>query len=99
MKKTLLISFTFFAFLLSAQSKNILSSEIRWKAYKTLKSESLSHFGTIKLKSGNLLFNGNQISGGSFIIDMNSLDAEDMNDDKKMKKILETHLKTMISSM
>ncbi len=93
MKKLFFVLFGFFAVSGFAQSKNIVSSEIRWKAYKTLKAESLSHFGTIKLKSGNLLFNGNEISGGSFTIDMNSVDAEDMNDDKKMKKILETHLK------
>lgn len=94
MKKLFFTLFCFFTLSVFSQSQKITSSEIRWKAYKTLKAESLSHFGTIKLKSGNLLFNGNEISGGSFVIDMSSLDAEDMNDDKKMKKTLETHLKS-----
>ena len=85
-----------FAFSMSlfAQSKKITFSEIRWKAYKTLKSESMSHFGTVKLKSGNLISNGNELTGGSFIIDMNTIDAEDMNGNPKQKKFLENHLKS-----
>ena len=76
------------------QNKKIISSEIRWKAYKTLKTESLSHYGTVKLLSGNLTFNGDQLAGGTFIMDMNSIDAEDMKGDPKLKKMLENHLKS-----
>lgn len=79
---------------LFSQTKNVYSSEIRWKAYKTLKTEALSHYGTVLLKSGNLVFNGSELSGGSFIMDMTSIDAADMNNDPKMKKMLENHLKS-----
>lgn len=94
MKKLFLILFGLFSMALFSQSKTIISSEIRWKAYKTLRAESLSHFGTVGLKSGNLLFNGNDLAGGSFVLDMKSIDAADMNGDPKMKKMLENHLKS-----
>lgn len=94
MKKLILVLFGLFSMTLFSQSKTILSSEIRWKAYKTLKAESLSHFGTVKLKSGNLMFNGSELTGGNFVIDMKTMDAEDMNDSPKQKKMLENHLKS-----
>lgn len=94
MKKLLFLYFIAFAFSVFAQTKNIVSSEIRWKAYKTLKAESLSHFGTVKLKSGNLVFSNGEVSGGSFVIDMNTMDAEDLNGDTKLKKMFENHLKS-----
>ncbi|WP_234111029.1 YceI family protein [Chryseobacterium sp. R2A-55] len=90
----LLVSLFCFSVLLFSQSRKITSAEIRWKAYKTLKTESMSHFGTVKLKSGNLTFNGNELTGGSFVIDMNTVDAEDMNGNPKQKKFLENHLKS-----
>ena len=94
MKKLLPFIFLFFTFTLFAQTKNIISSEIRWKGYKTLKAESLSHNGTIKLKSGNLVFKDNNIIGGNFVMDMTTMDAEDLNEDKKLKKMFENHLKS-----
>ena len=94
MKNFISILFILCSFFVSAQTKNITSSEIRWKAYKTLKAESMSHNGTVKLKSGNLTFNGNEFTGGNFIINMNTIDAEDMNENPKQKKFLENHLKS-----
>ena len=94
MKKFALILFCLFSIALFSQSKTILSSEIRWKAYKTLRAESLSHFGTVKLKSGNLMFNGSELTGGHFVMDMKTLDAEDMNGSPKQKKMLENHLRS-----
>ncbi len=94
MRNTICILFFLFSIMVFSQQKNITSSEIRWKGYKTLKKESMSHFGTVKLKSGNLTFNGDELTGGSFIIDMNVIDAEDMKDDPKMKKILENHFRS-----
>lgn len=79
----------------SQQVKKIVSSEIRWKVYKTLKAESLSHFGTVKLKSGAISFDNNGVvTAGTFILDMNSIDAKDMNNDPKLKDMLENHLKS-----
>jgi len=94
MKKLFLFLFGLFTITVFAQTKNIIFSEIRWKGYKTLKAESLSHNGTVKLKSGNLVFSGNEITGGSFVMDMNTMDAEDLNNDKKLKKMFENHLKS-----
>ncbi|QDP84196.1 YceI family protein [Chryseobacterium sp. SNU WT5] len=94
MKKILFLFYVLFTIALFSQSKTILSSEIRWKAYKTLKTESFSHFGTVSLKSGNLIFNGSELTGGSFLMDMGSIDAEDMNGSPKQKKMLENHLKS-----
>ncbi|WP_304344381.1 YceI family protein [Chryseobacterium koreense] len=95
MKKIFLLVLLFcFSVSLFGQSRKITAAEIRWKAYKTLKAESMSHFGTVKLKSANLTFNGNEFIGGSFIIDMNTIDAEDMNGNPKQKKFLENHLKS-----
>lgn len=94
MKKLVLILLGLFSIALFSQSKEVISSEIRWKAYKTLRAESLSHFGTVKLKSGNLVFNGSELIGGNFVMDLKSIDAEDMNSDPKMKKMLENHLKS-----
>jgi polyisoprenoid-binding protein YceI len=79
----------------SQQIKKVTSSEIRWKAYKTLKAESLSHFGTIKLKSGAISLDASgTLNAGTFIMDMSSIDAQDMNADPKMKSMLENHLES-----
>lgn len=83
-----------FPLLLFSQNRTVVSSEIRWKAFKTLKTDALSHYGTIKLKSGNVIFKNNELVGGSFIIDMKDIDAEDMKSDKKMKLMLENHLRS-----
>lgn len=88
-----LICFTF-TLATFAQTQNVSSSEIRWKGYKTLKAESLSHNGTIKLKSGNLLLKNNEIVGGTFVMDMKSMDSEDLNSNPKLKKMFENHLKS-----
>ena len=94
MKKFFVLFFIFSTLLYSAQNKSIISSEIRWKGYKTLKAESLSHYGTIKLKSGNFIFKNNEIAGGTFTMDMMTMDAEDLNNDPKLKKMFENHLKS-----
>ena len=94
MKKLFTLAFTLFVLSIFAQTKNIISSEIRWKGYKTLKAESLTHFGTIKLKSGNFIFKNNEIAGGNFVMDMKTMHAEDLNDSPKLKKMFENHLKS-----
>ena len=49
------------------------------------------HSGDIKIKSGTLLVQGETIAGGSFVIDMNSINVTDLEGGKKAK--LESHLK------
>lgn len=76
-------------------SKPVVASEIKWKAYKTLKTDAFSHFGTVGLKAGNLAVNSsNDIIGGNFIIDMNTILADDMKGKGKQKEMLERHLKS-----
>ncbi len=52
-------------------SKN---SSIEWVARKI----GGSHNGTIKLSTGNLIFNGKNLNGGSVNIDMTSIDISDL---------------------
>lgn len=59
----------------------VKESKIIWKGYKF----AGSHEGTLDLKSGFLLFEDNQISGGTFIIDMTSINCTDLSDKKKEK--------------
>lgn len=70
------------------------SSNITWKAYKTLGSKSASHFGVVLLKSGSVFLKNGEFAGGNFVMDMNSLTADDLKDDPKYKNMLERHLKS-----
>lgn len=95
MKKRLLLLLFFGLVLIQGQNKIVYSSEIKWKAYKVLKSNSLSHFGTLALKAGNIVLNTqNEMVSGNFIMDMDSLLADDMKGQDKMKLMLEKHLKS-----
>ena len=64
------------------------SSTVTWKAYKV----TGSHTGTVDLSSGSLLFDGDQLSGGEFMVDMTSLISTDLEGEYKGK--LEGHLKS-----
>lgn len=63
-------------------------STVTWKAYKV----TGSHTGTIALKSGALMFDGNTLTGGEFVADMPTLVATDVEGESKQK--LEGHLKS-----
>ncbi|WP_187478200.1 YceI family protein [Amniculibacterium sp. G2-70] len=76
-------------------NKKIQNSTITWKAYKALNADAMSHWGTVKLKAGNIVTNSNnEIVGGNFIIDLSTILADDMKGNKKMKLMLENHLKS-----
>ena len=66
------------------------SSSIRWTGSKT----TGEHSGTFKVKEGNLIVDDSTISGGTIIIDMQSLTNTDLNEDAENKVKLETHLKS-----
>lgn len=77
------------SFFLNVHAQNKLTADaektqMQWKGEKVLGE----HSGTIKLKSGWLNWDNNQIKGGEFIIDMTSL--EESQDNQK----LEGHLKS-----
>lgn len=64
------------------------ASVINWKGYKV----TGSHTGTIKINAGNLQMEDGQLVGGSFTIDMNTINCTDLQGEYKGK--LEGHLKS-----
>lgn len=65
------------------------SSTVVWKGFKPTES----HNGTIKVSEGYLAFDDTKLSGGNFIIDMNTI--KDLSvEDEKYKAKLEGHLKS-----
>jgi len=50
------------------------------------------HFGTIGIKSGYLVYNGNTVTAGTFIIDLNSIKDLDLEKEKQPK--IEAHIKS-----
>ncbi|MEL6862792.1 MAG: YceI family protein [Bacteroidota bacterium] len=68
---------------------NTAESVINWTGSKPTGS---THIGTIKLSDGQLSMNGDELAGGSFTIDMNSLANQDLPEDQRGD--LEGHLKT-----
>ncbi len=87
---TLIALFTFSFTPLQAAKKDIktTTSSVVWKGYKV----TGAHQGTIALKSGSLEFDGEKLTGGSFIMDMSSINNTDMEGEYKGK--LEGHLKS-----
>ncbi|MBT2621109.1 MULTISPECIES: YceI family protein [Chryseobacterium] len=71
-----------------------LNSKIEWKGYKVFKSESTSHFGTIKFESGDLTVKEGKLESGKFVADMNSLTSVDLKDDADQLGKLNGHLKS-----
>ncbi len=67
---------------------DLAASKMMWEGSKV----TGKHNGTINLKSGSLQVKGNELVGGSFVLDMNSIAVTDLKD--KMKADLEKHLKT-----
>ena len=87
----LIVSFIAFSFTYSAiisKTVNTKASKITWKGYKI----TGSHTGQITIKSGDLIFNDDKLTGGNFVIDMTSIDVTDLEGDYKNK--LEGHLKS-----
>jgi polyisoprenoid-binding protein YceI len=64
------------------------ASVITWKGYKV----TGSHTGTIKINAGNLQMQDDQLVGGSFTIDMTTINCTDLEGEYKGK--LEGHLKS-----
>ncbi|MGI9533020.1 YceI family protein [Lutimonas sp.] len=64
------------------------TSKVTWKGYKV----TGSHEGSIAIKQGELDFKDGKLKGGSFVIDMSSIQNTDMEGEYKAK--LEGHLKS-----
>ncbi len=79
-----------FSFTIIKEKKEIKTdkSKVVWKGYKV----TGSHEGTINLNSGSLVFEGDKLVGGEFVIDMTTINTTDL--DGGMKGKLDGHLKS-----
>lgn len=70
--------------------KQVKTSEstVTWKGYKV----TGSHHGNIAIKEGSLVFEGDKLTGGEFVVDMPTLVSNDLQGEYKGK--LEGHLKS-----
>src|SRR6056300_749660 len=64
-------------------------SILKW----TGKKVSGEHFGTISLSSGKVNIEGDDLKGGEFIIDMDTIKCDDLTNEKYNKKLVD-HLKS-----
>ena len=73
----------------TAQSKKVDASKstINWVGKKV----TGQHSGTVNIQSGNLIFKGKKLTGGTFVVDMTSLTATDIKGEYAAK--LDGHLK------
>lgn len=85
-----IVAFATFSFTTTKEKKtvNVETSTVQWKGYKV----TGSHYGTINLKSGTLIFDGETLTGGTFEIDMNTINTQDLEGSYKDK--LDAHLKS-----
>ena len=74
----------------SAQNKkiNVATSSIDWVGKKV----TGAHMGKINFSSGTLVFKGDKLKGGEFVVDMNSITVTDLEAGKGKEK-LDGHLK------
>jgi polyisoprenoid-binding protein YceI len=70
-------------------SADVTKSTITWKGAKVVMG---SHHGEIALKSGSLDVEGRKIKGGTFVIDMTSINCLDLSGNSKQR--LEGHLRS-----
>lgn len=72
----------------SVKSIDVAASVVNWKGYKV----TGSHEGTLMFKSGSLTFTDDNLTGGDFVVNMNTLNCTDLKEGMKGK--LEGHLKS-----
>jgi len=64
------------------------NSTVTWKGYKV----TGSHYGTVAIQSGHLVFDEGKLTGGEFVVDMTTIVTDDLEGEYKGK--LEGHLKS-----
>lgn len=89
--KKLVFAALFASGLAFGQTKKVVDSNIKWWGYKLAKTEASSHYGNLNVQSGNVVLKGSQIVGGTFSLDMNSINATDLTGDRQTR--LNNHLK------
>ena len=82
------VTFSFTA--IEGEKKEIKTenSTVTWKGYKV----TGSHYGTVALQSGHLVFDEGKLTGGEFVVDMTTIVTDDLEGEYKGK--LEGHLKS-----
>lgn len=70
----------------TTEKMEVTSSTVKWVGKKI----TGKHHGSIQMKEGYLLMDGDQITGGEFVIDMTTIQVEDLQGEYKGK--LEGHL-------
>ena len=91
MNKFIYIFFLSLIFSSDVQLKiNVDKSNIKWEASK---SNGSSHSGNIKMSSGSVQLDNDEIIGGNFIIDMNSIVCTDIKDTSSNQYLI-SHLKS-----
>lgn len=85
-----LIAMTAITLTANAQTYQVSPSEsnVKWVGKKV----TGSHNGDIRIKSGELVFDNNQLTGGNIVIDMTTINTLDLKGDSKGQ--LEGHLKS-----
>ena len=83
-----LLAFSFTAIVKEKKDIKVDASNVVWRGYKV----TGSHEGTLKLESGNLVFDKEVLTGGEFTMNMKSLAVTDLSGGGKEK--LEGHLKS-----
>ena len=68
---------------------NLETSKLRWEGKEV---STKSHYGGLSFKSGDIKLEGTKVKGGSFIVDMTSLDVQDLSGGGKTR--LEGHLRS-----
>lgn len=91
MTKNLALLFALVIGLAFGQTKKVVSSDVHWWGYKIAKTQASSHDGTVTVKSGNAVVKGNQLVGGTFVLDMASISSTDLEGEYQQK--LNGHLK------
>ncbi|WP_179333222.1 YceI family protein [Winogradskyella costae] len=85
----LILALSFMSYtILKDKTVKVEESSVIWKGYKV----GGEHTGTIDLKNGSLTFNGKDLTGGNFTIDMTTLGSTDLDGEYKQK--LDGHLKS-----
>jgi len=83
-----LITLSFVSIKTETKAIKVSESSIKWVGKKI----TGQHNGTISLKEGALSFKKNKLVGGSFVVDMTSIEVKDLSG--KHKNNLEGHLKS-----
>ncbi len=85
----LVLALSFMSFSLFTEKEvKVDKSKVNWVGYKV----TGKHEGTINLRSGVLIFDGETLTGGKFVMDMNSINTTDIQGEYKNK--LDGHLKS-----